>query len=217
MLVRHTNGLFLAIVPCYGVRRWSDLRANVERLWQRRSLALVTVAAAFGCVLPQLLVYKWTTGHWIVNSYPEGSFSFGSPHLFATLFGIERGVFFWSPLLLVALTGVFVATEWARGLVVVTLGILAIDAYLMSCWFIWDLGAGFGHRGFTDALALFAIYFASFLAWAAKRPRLASAVVVGTVLLVALSTFQMWQYWVGFVPMEHTTWAQYRAAFLRVR
>lgn len=217
VLVRHTNGLFLAIVPCYGVTRWSDLQANTERLWRRRSFVLIAVACAFACVLPQLLVYKQTTGHWIVNSYPEGTFSFGSPHLLATLFSVERGLFFWSPILLVALAGALVATEWARGLVAVTLGILAVDTYLMSCWFMWDLGAGFGHRGYTDALGLFAIYLASFFAWTAKRPRIAPAIAVGVALLVALSTFQMWQYWVGFVPMEHTTWAQYRAAFLRVR
>jgi len=217
VLVRHTNGVFLAIVPCYGVSRWSDLAANGARLWHRRRLVMVTMAAAGVCVLPQLLVYKWASGHWIVNSYPEGSFSFAAPHLVGTMFSVERGLFFWSPVLLLAIPGMFVATGWARGLVAPTVGVLAIVTYLMASWFMWDLGAGFGHRGYTDALSLFAVYLASVFAWTARRPRLAPWVAGAVVLLVALSTFQMWQYWNGLVPMEHTTWTQYRAAFLRLR
>lgn len=217
ILVRHTNGLFLAVVPLYGVRLWSDLVANITRAVDRWRLVLVVAATTAAGVFPQLLLYKWTTGHWIVNSYPEGSFSFGSPHVVATLFSVERGLFFWSPLLLLSVAGLFVATGWARGLIGVTAGVVAIDTYLMASWFMWDMGAGYGHRGYADALALFAIYLASFFAWAADRPRLARATAVVAALCVALSIVQMWQYWVGIMPNEFTTWAQYRAAWLRVR
>lgn len=216
VLVRHTNGLFLAVVPLYGVRCWSDVAANVVRAVQRWPLVLAIAATTAAGVFPQLLLYRWTTGHWIVNSYPEGSFSFGSPHLLATLFSVERGLFFWSPLLLFAVAGLFVATDWARGLVGVTLGVLAIDTYLMASWFMWDMGAGYGHRGYTDALPLFAIYLASFFAWAGERPRLARAAVGVAALCVVISIVQMWQYWTGIMPNEFTTWAQYRTAWQRV-
>ena len=217
VLVRHTNALFLAVVPLYGVTTWSGFTANLERLQQRWRLVLGMLAIAAACVSPQLLLYKWTTGHWIVNSYPEGSFTFGSPHVLATLFSVERGLFFWSPILVFSAIGLVLARGWARGLAAVTIAVLAVDTYLMASWFMWNLGAGYGHRGYTDALSLFAIYLAAFFAWTAERPRLARMIGVLAVLLVALSTIQMWQYWVGIMPIEKTTWAQYRAAFLRVR
>ena len=217
VLVRHTNALFLAVVPLYGVTTWSGFTANLERLRQRWRLVLGMLAIAAACVSPQLLLYKWTTGHWIVNSYPEGSFTFGSPHVLATLFSVERGLFFWSPILVFSAIGLVLARGWARGLAAVTIGALAVDTYLMASWFMWDLGAGYGHRGYTDALSLFAIYLAAFFAWTAERPRLARMIGVLAVLLVALSAIQMWQYWVGIMPIEKTTWAQYQAAFLRVR
>lgn len=216
VLVRHTNGLFLAVVPFYGVSRWSDFRTNLERLCQRWRLVLIMAVIGAACVLPQLLIYRWASGHWIVNSYPEGSFTFSSPHLLATLFSTERGLFFWSPILLFSVAGLFVAKQRARGLAGVTVGVLAIDTYLMACWFMWDLGAGYGHRGYADALALFAIFLASFYSWTAERPALAWMIGTVATLLVALSVIQMWQYWAGIMPIEYTTWAQYRAAFLRL-
>jgi membrane-bound metal-dependent hydrolase YbcI (DUF457 family) len=82
---------------------------------------------------------------------------------------------------------------------------------------MWDLAAGYGHRGFTDLLAAFAVYVAAFFAWTAKRPRLATVVGAVAVALVALSLVQTWQYWNGIIPSEKTTWAQYRASFLRLR
>ena len=217
VLVRHTNILFLAFVPLYGVTGWPRFVANIRDLSRRwRLVAMMTLTAAAG-VFPQLLVYKWASGFWIVNSYPEGSFDFRSPHVMATLFSVERGLFFWSPILLFSIAGLAVARGWARGLSAAAVAILAIDTYLMASWFMWDLGAGFGHRGYTDALGVFAVFLASFFAWAAGRPWLARTVGVVAALCVCLSMVQMWQYWIGVMPLEHTTWAQYRAVFLRVR
>jgi hypothetical protein len=133
------------------------------------------------------------------------------------LFSVERGLFFWSPILLFSIGGLVVARGWARGLVIASVAVLAIDTCLMASWFMWDMGAGYGHRGYTDALAVFAIYLASFFAWARERPWLARAVAAVAAVLVAVAIAQMWTYWIGIMPMEHTTWTQYRAAFLRVR
>jgi hypothetical protein len=176
---------------------------------------MVTVGVL--CLSPQLLLYKWATGHWLVNPYQEGSFTFGTTHLFDTLFSVERGLFFWSPVLLCAIGGLVVADGWSLGLAWAALAVLAIDTFLMANWFIWDLGSGYGHRGFTDALAVFAVFIAAFFAWTARRPRVAVAIGAVTAALVALSLIQTWQYWIGIIPAEKTTWAQYRALFLRLR
>lgn len=217
ILVRHTNGIFLAFVPLFGVRRWSDFRANVVRLLDRRAMILIMVTVGVMCLSPQLLLYKWATGHWIVNAYPEGSFTFGTTHMLDTLFSVERGLFFWSPVLLYAIGGLVVADGWSVGLVWAAMVVFAINTFLMANWFMWDLGAGYGHRGFTDALPVFAVFIAAFFAWTAKRPRVAAAVGAVTAAIVALSLVQMWQYWIGIIPGEKTTWTQYRSLFLRLR
>ena len=60
-----------------------------------------------------------------------------------------------------------------------------------------------------------AVFTASALAWVASRPRLARGVYAFAALAVTLSSIQMVQYWLGVLPQVDTTWAQYRALFLR--
>jgi hypothetical protein len=218
ILVRHTNVVLLAFVPLYGISRLADFRTKLNRLQQRRDLILLMLAVGLVCLSPQLMLYKWATGHWIANAYGDGvSFNFGSPHILDTLFSVERGLFFWSPILLFSIGGLVVAKGWAREQAAATVTVLAAHTYLLASWYTWDYGAGFGHRGFTDVLAPFAVYVAAFFAWTARRPRLATLVRAVAVALVALSLVQTWQYWNGIIPSADTTWAQYRASFLRLR
>jgi len=218
ILVRHTNVVFLAFVPLYGIRRWSDVRSNLNRLQQRRGAILGMLVVGLVCLSPQLILYKWTTGHWIANSYgPGASFTWGSPHILETLFSVERGLFFWSPLLLFSIGGLVVAEGWAREQVAATVAVLAVHTYVLASWYTWNYGSGFGHRGFTDLLAAFAVYIAAFFAWTAKRPRVATVVSAISIALVVLSLVQTWQYWNGIIPSADTTWAQYRALFFRLR
>jgi len=218
VLTRHTNVLFLLLLPLHGITAWRDLGPHAAALWRRRgSLALIGGIALVG-VLPQLLIYRQATGSWLVSSYRAvggAGFTFRSPHLVGVLFSTQKGVFFWSPLLLLAVAGIIVAHGWVQRLVVPAVIVVAIDTYLIASWSDWQFGASFGHRGFTDSLGLLAMFLAAFFAWAAGWPRLARFVAAGVVLAVLISTAQMLQYWIGILPMANTTWEQYRAVFLR--
>ena len=93
---------------------------------------------------------------------------------------------------------------------------LAVHTYVIASWWDWQFGASYGHRGFVDVLPLLALGLAAFFEWSAtaspgERP------LPGWPCGVALSVFQMLQYWNGVLPMSDTTWAQYRAIFLRLR
>ena len=218
VLVRHTNALFLLLVPCWRARTFADLAGRArDRRW-RKDLAVAAVLAAI-CLLPQLALYKWTTGRWLVNAYAPhgGGFTFLSPHLFGALFSTQRGLFFWSPVLLFSIAGMFVACGWARDALAAWIVVLALDAWLIASWTEWQYGASFGHRAFIDGLGLFALLLASFFTWVSKRPRLAPIVAAAAALAVALSCAQMIQYWLRIWPVRDITWAQYRSLFLTFR
>jgi membrane-bound metal-dependent hydrolase YbcI (DUF457 family) len=175
-------------------------------------------AMALVCVTPQLLVYKQATGHWLVSAYGQlGRFDFLAPRIGDVLFGVQKGLFFWSPLLLFAVVGFFLDHPLTRRLRLAAATIFLVDTYLIASWSDWQFGASFGHRGFTDALPIAAVFLAVFFDWTARRPRLAATVGVVATLLVALSTAQMIQYWLGILPVADTTWPQYRELFLRFR
>ncbi|MEP6915454.1 MAG: hypothetical protein ABJC89_07400 [Acidobacteriota bacterium] len=218
VLTRHTNALFLMVFPLYAVTDRTTLAARLDefrREWRALSVAAIT---AMLVIAPQLALYYQATGRPLVSSYGQLGFNFTSPRLVGVLFSVQKGLFFWSPLLLLAcagLVGLMRSTDRARGFVCPGLLFLAINTYLVASWWDWQFGGSFGHRGFVDALPIFAIGLAWFYTCAARRPATLAAATVAAALAVALSIFQMLQYWNGVLPMSDTTWEQYRAVFLR--
>ena len=219
ILVRHTNAIFMVVLPLYGIVDGQSLRTRAVELRDRwRELAVAALAG--GLVLaPQLALYKWITGTWFVNAYVTHSmsFSFGAPHLVDVLLSPQKGLFFWSPILLLSVAGVFVATGPAQALALPAIVAFALQTWLIASWPEWQFGASFGHRGFTDGFALAAPFIASFFAWAARHRNAVPVVAIGATAAVLLSVAQMIQYWTGVLPQANTTWAQYQHLFLRFR
>ena len=100
-------------------------------------------------------------------------------------------------------------------LVLPTLLVMAADTYLIANWWDWQFGGSYGHRAFTDALSLAAVFMAAFFEWTARRQRVVPDVAVAAVLTTSLSIVQMIQYWLRLIPAQDTTWEQYRQLFLR--
>ena len=198
---------------------WRDAAARLAALAQRWRMLRWRQRPAPPSLLPQLVLYKWITGAWLVNAYATHNmgFSLASPHVADTLFSTQKGLFFWSPVLLLSVAGVFVATGRARALVAPAVVVFAIQTLLIATWSQWQFGATFGHRGYTDGFALAAPLMAAFFEWSAKHRRAMPAIAVTAAAAVALSIAQMIQYWIGVLPMADTTWAQYTDLFLRFR
>lgn len=223
VLTRHTNALFLLAFPLYGVVDCASLvdrGRRMNREW--KNVALMALAAA-AVVSPQLAIYYRATGRPIVSAYGTLGFHWRDPHLFGVLFGVQKGLFFWSPLLLAACAGL--AWLWrtrhpARALIPGSAIFLALNTYVIASWWDWQFGGSFGHRGFTDALPVFAVGFAGVYTAAARSrsrsPLPAAALAVVAALGVGLSVLQMLQYWNGVLPISDTTWDQYITLFLRL-
>jgi hypothetical protein len=219
VLVRHTNAIFVLLLPLYGLVHWRDVRGRVLELRARWRMLVVAAAVGTLVLAPQLALYKWISGQWFVNAYVTHGmgFTFGSPRLAAVLFSTQKGLFFWSPILLLSVAGIFVATGRARSLAVAAVVLFALQTWLIASWQEWQFGATFGHRGFTDGFALAAPFIASAFAWVARHRRTVPFVAAATTAVVLLSVAQMYQYWIGVLPQADTTWAQYRDLFLRFR
>jgi hypothetical protein len=219
VLTRHTDAIFLLVLPLFGVANGHDLRARLASMWDRRQSVAVAMCAGAFILIPQLALYKWTTGSWIVNAYDTHStsvgFQFGSPHLVEVLFSTQKGLFFWSPVLLLAMAGVVVGRGWVRGLKLAAIVVLGIQTYLVASWSEWQFGASYGHRAFTDGLGLLAPFLAALFERVAAEQRLRRVVAIGATAAVLLSIAQMYQYWIGILPLANTTWSQYRMLFLR--
>lgn len=201
VLVRHTN----ALIPICFVGAIA---------WRTRHLPVAATAVAAIVVAPQLWLYHRATGHWLISSYGALGFTFASPHLAGVLVSPQKGLFFYAPLLLVALAGFRWMPAALRHWRIPFAVLLLANTYLIASWWDWQFGASYGHRGFVDFYPVFAVGLAAAFTRAASGPRLRAAATMTVVLLCALSLFQMLQYWHGTLPMSDVTWAQYKALFL---
>ncbi len=218
VLTRHTNAIFLLVFPALR-RHGLDQPARGRRAnWPRDGGSWRSWSVAGSIVLaPQLAIYYEATGRLFVSSYGSLSFHFLSPQLWGVLFSVQKGLFFWSPLLARAPSPASsLATAQKLPFLAGTVVVMIVDTYLIASWWDWQFGASYGHRGFIDVLPLLAFGLAAFFEWSAAGVTRRAAVTVLTTALVALSVFQMLQYWNGVLPMSDLTWEQYRAIFLRL-
>ncbi|HET7221011.1 MAG TPA: hypothetical protein VFJ02_23315 [Vicinamibacterales bacterium] len=217
VLTRHTNVLFLLMFAAYGVTGVAAARERAMTLASRWRDVLVIAVAGLATIAPQLAIYHEATGRMFVSSYGDLTFTFASPHLWGVLFSVQKGLFFWSPLLLAGAAGYLLRDATARAYALGAAIIFAVDTYLIASWWDWQFGASYGHRGFVDLLPLFAIGLAACIERMTRSAHLryAAAIVAGAG--VFLSLFQMLQYWNGVLPMSDLTWDQYQDIFLRLR
>jgi hypothetical protein len=105
-LTRPTEILASLIPILWGLRPDRQVLAARLAFWRRHlpHLLLAAVAgAAIGSI--QLLYWHYVTGHWLVYSYGDQSFSWLRPHLYDGIFSFRSGWLTYSPLMAAALLG----------------------------------------------------------------------------------------------------------------
>lgn len=214
-LVRNTNILFFVIPPLYGILSISDFKRRINLLLcNYQSIAALILALGL-VVLPQFVYWKYASGDWIAYSYGDEGFRFFNPQILNVLFSSKKGLFFWAPVLLFSLPGIFLLKGKVRKYLIPGIVVFFLQVYLVSSWWSWQYGWSYGHRAFVDMSGVFAIGFAS-LYGAIKNYKLKIIVTVISALMVLLSTFQMGQYWLKILPPAETTFEDYKKVFLNL-
>jgi hypothetical protein len=163
-LVRQINAalVFFALAEFFvdGVRAWR----NTRRAAELRHMALNM--AAFSLVwwivyTPQVIAWRVALGHWIEpNPYAVGAgagFDWLHPHFLGTLFSTDRGLYTWSPLLLLATIGWVYLWQQERRLGALVVTNFAVQLSLIAAWSSWSAAAAFGQRFFTNVMPAFTL------------------------------------------------------------
>ena len=165
-------------------------------------------------MLPQLLYWHRITGHYFVDQYAVtgAHLDLLHPHFVGVLFSVRKGLFFWTPLLLLAVAGLPFLRRRAPALLVPAVAYLAVITWVVASWSIWWYGGSFGMRALIDAMPVFALGLAALIdaaRGAVARRALMAAIAVTTLLAV----HGMVAYWLHTIPYDQTTFHQYLASF----
>jgi len=174
-LVREQDGFFLA-VPAFDLALRAVRRRRLAPEFGRGVLLVALAALAFA---PQLLAYRALNGSFGPSPLVQRKMNWASPHFFEVLFDPAHGLFFWSPLLLLASLGL-VWSCWRRKderTALLALGLL-LQVFLNGAVESWSLAGAFGSRRFVGATFVFACGLAPVLgAFRGVRARVLLAVL----------------------------------------
>jgi hypothetical protein len=209
VLVRNTNSVAWLIVPLYGLTTWAAAGERLRWLWQVRGRVFLVAGLVVLVLLPQLLYWQAMSGHWLLNAYgSEGLRYWREPHIWGALFGIQRGLFVWSPVLLLSLPGLWLMLRRRHPMILPLLLVLLLMLYITASWHDQGYGAAYGQRVLVDWLALLALPLALWLASLRGRVLRGTALVL-CCLCIVLSVGQTYKYWQGIVDEYSPTWAEY--------
>ena len=158
VLIRPTNILVTILLLLYDVYSFGELKTRIQFYIRHYSSILWMVPAAFIFFIPQMLYWKEMTGHWLYYSYTEEGFIYWKqPKIAAVLFDVQNGLFLYSPLVLLMVTGILLGLFKKAFQAPAVLLIFSIATYLFASWWAWWFGGAFGHRCYVELYALLAI------------------------------------------------------------
>lgn len=210
VLIRPVNGLVVLALPVLVGNR---LPLLLKRIGQHPWILAISMLAGAAVVSVQPALWHAQTGQWYAYGYSGEGFHWSRPEMLKVLFGFRRGLFLWAPVLLLSLLGTLVLLRrdpW-RGFGMLLY--LALNTYIISAWWIWYYGSGFGSRPFVDHYPVLAIPMALLLNGLSAKALLAARAFI--LACCALLLLQLWQYHVHILHHESMDRAKYAHVFLR--
>lgn len=214
MTIRPTNALMVLFIPFLarlsGEKLLPSLLSYVHSL--KSQWFAVPVCVVIVSLLP--LVWYWQTGHFVVYSYGKETFDFAHPHFVDFLFSYQKGWLLWSPFIaLMLLSTVFIFVRKDRILLAYFLFPLILIIYVLSSWWCWTYGDGFGQRPMIEFIPLIVFVFGSSLVSFGQKARV--ILLSALIPLAVLSIFQGFQIHEGVMKGGRTDRSTYWSHFVQ--
>ena len=162
-LIRPTEILISFIFIGYGIHSFSDFKNKLKQILFSFKNVPLFLFGFFIMWLPQIIYWKMKTDHCLFFSYGSGEgFFWLDPQIINLLFSYRKGWFVYTPIMLFSVIGLFMLKNNSKGFKFPIIIYLLLNIYMLSCWWCWWFGGGFGMRALVQAYAILAIPLAAF-------------------------------------------------------
>jgi hypothetical protein len=161
-----------------------DAEEPAPQLFGKNILFSLALMAAF---TPTLASKKIIYGGYLTFGYTEHWF-WKSPAFFKSLFSSEHGLFSWTPILILAVAGLYLLRRHDRLLATYLIGVFIVYVYAIGCYENWAGLSSFGNRFFVSLTSIFVLGLAAFFDWLGLiwTERSAAIVAVSATAVLAL-------------------------------
>ena len=190
-------------------------KQQFSHLIKKPLVFLTSVFIFFSFILIQSLLYFKACGSFWVDSYGNEGFNFSSPEIWNVLFSFRKGLFVYTPILLLSIIGFFYfGKNYGKSRLVILLSILTLFTYVISSWWYWAYGGSFGMRPFVEVYPLFIWIFAiSLNSISSILLKLLFSFI--SFFCIYLNLVQFYQSIAGILPYENMDSVKYKRLFLK--
>jgi hypothetical protein len=208
-LIRLTNLAVVLFCVLVGVASRRDAAARVRALLHHPGLVAAGTAVTLLVLLPQAAYWHHLTGQWVTNPYLGNGehLDLLHPHLAGVLFSVRKGLFFWTPLTILAVVGVATLRRAARPLFLASAVYLPVAIWIVASWSIWWYGVSFGMRALIDVMPVFALGLGALIE--TMRGLVGRALGAAIVLTTLVAIHGMLAYWLFVIPGDRTDFTIY--------
>jgi hypothetical protein len=195
VLIRPTNILFLMFLTLLFFFQDKSKAQKIHFLLNLKTKWLLLIGGFFVVWIPQFIYWKMNTGHWLFYSYVGEPFYFNHPQIVNGLFSYRKGWLIYTPVMSLALIGIFFLRDRLRMFFLPTLITAILTIYVIFSWWCWWYGGSFSARALVEFYVMLSIPLAAFLKWT-FRQRIVFRLLTGALLVffIWLNLFQSQQY-----------------------
>lgn len=214
-LVKTINILLVIFLIFYGINNFKDIKSRFSFFIKKYRSVLLLIFFFILTIAPQTLIWKKFYGHFFVNTYSDEKFWFLRPNIMGVLFSIQKGLFFWFPLMVFITIGFFLLNKNStKKFLIPSVFYFLIILFLNSSWHMWWFGSGFGHRGFTESFSILSIPLAAFISNIENKSKKIKLIIFSlSFIFISWTLTQMSFYWSGLVPFQDTRFSTYLDIF----
>ncbi|HFU74965.1 MAG TPA: hypothetical protein ENK66_01835 [Arcobacter sp.] len=213
ILIRPLNILIFLFLP-FITGSVSDFLKLILNKIKILPFSLLAIVIFFITLSIQLFVWKVQTGNFIVWSYANEGFYFSNPAIFEFLFSFRKGLFIYTPFVLVSLVIYLLAKRKNIQQLALSFGFLIILIYVLSSWWNWYYGDSYGSRVFIDYYPVIVLLLALGLKNSKIIAQRVSVMILS--LVIVLNILQSYQYYHNILSHFDMNAEKYKYVFGRI-
>ena len=132
--------------------------------WRYKWHILIMIVMAVLVWVPQFLYWKEISGKWLLFSYGNDErFFWTQPEILKVLAGFRKGWLIYTPVMIFGMAGLFMLRKKVREWSIALPLTIILSVYIISSWWCWWYGGGFGMRPMIDFYGIMAFGLAAFI------------------------------------------------------
>jgi hypothetical protein len=216
-LVRPTNAIVYLFFALWGIVRWSDVIRRIQFFFRNFWLISLMGACFLIVWIPQLVYWKVNSGQWFFYSYTDQHFFFKDPQLLNGLFSYRKGWLLYTPMMILALVGIFCMRKNQREFIWPVVVFTCVDFYIIVSWWTWWYGGSLGLRPMIDSYAILIFPLAAWIRYILTgKTFIKTAGILLISLLTLHAVYESAQYVYGAIHWDSMTRAAYWDSFGRL-